>query len=162
MSANWAGGKPRDVIGGKKTAAVAQVDLRDQRVGVPEHSGGSAGDVDGAPGVVSRPAQTTQRGSGEGWSSGPNASSRPRGRNGCCRNANGWTSISWVTRFAPGQLDFKIRKQLALGSERKVYISADARADHGLVREVLGAVRLSGAERVAFLVDKRDRPYPTP
>lgn len=58
-------------------------------------------------------------------------------------------------RVLPDQLDFKIRERLALGSEKKVYINADARAKYGRVREVLAAVQSSGVERVGFLVEQR-------
>jgi biopolymer transport protein ExbD/biopolymer transport protein TolR len=58
-------------------------------------------------------------------------------------------------KIAPEQLDFKIRNQLSLVSEKKIYINADARAKYGRVREVLEAVRSSGVERVGFLVERR-------
>ena len=60
------------------------------------------------------------------------------------------------------QLLSGIRERIREGSENKVYISADARAKYGWVREVLEAVQSSATERVAFLVYKRDRPYPEP
>jgi len=55
-----------------------------------------------------------------------------------------------------------IRKRVRAGSENKVYISADSRAKYGRVRQVLKAVQASGTERVAFMVWKRDKPYPQP
>jgi biopolymer transport protein ExbD len=65
-------------------------------------------------------------------------------------------------RTAPEHLDLQIRKQLALGSENKVYINADARAKYGRVREVLTAVQSAGVERVGFLVSKRETRDPLP
>jgi biopolymer transport protein ExbD/biopolymer transport protein TolR len=59
-------------------------------------------------------------------------------------------------KILPDQLDFKIRKQLEAGSEKKVYIKADARAKYGRVRQVLEAVQSSGVERVGFLVTQRE------
>jgi biopolymer transport protein TolR len=59
-------------------------------------------------------------------------------------------------RIPPDQLDFKIRKQLALGSERKVYSNADARAKYGRVPEVLDAIRSAGVENVGFLATQRE------
>jgi biopolymer transport protein TolR len=58
-------------------------------------------------------------------------------------------------KIVPDQLDFKIRKALAMGAEKKVYINADARAKYGAVREVLKAVQSSGVERVGFLVEQK-------
>jgi len=58
-------------------------------------------------------------------------------------------------KVALEQLDVKIQQRLTLGSERKVYINADARAKYGRVRDVLEAIQSSGVERVGFLVDQR-------
>jgi biopolymer transport protein ExbD len=55
----------------------------------------------------------------------------------------------------PYNLESKIRTAIASGSEKKVYINADARARYGRVSEVLAAVESSGVERVGFLVDQR-------
>ena len=57
----------------------------------------------------------------------------------------------------PDQLELKIREQVALGAENKVYINADARARYELVREVLGAVHSAGVENVGFLVAQREK-----
>jgi biopolymer transport protein TolR len=65
-------------------------------------------------------------------------------------------------KTVPQQLFFKIHTQLALGSEKKVYINADARAKYGLVRTVLSAVQSAGVERVGFLVSKRETRDPLP
>jgi biopolymer transport protein ExbD len=67
-----------------------------------------------------------------------------------------------TNKVAPTQLPFGIRDRVKQGAENKVYISADARAKFGRVREVLEAVKLSGTEHIAFVVWKRDRPYPEP
>ena len=58
-------------------------------------------------------------------------------------------------KILPGQLDSKIRNAMALGSEKKVYINADARAKYGRVSQILQAVQASGVERVGFLVNQR-------
>jgi biopolymer transport protein TolR len=58
------------------------------------------------------------------------------------------------------QLPGKIRESINQGSEKKVYISADARAQYGWVAEVLDSVHSSGVEKVAFLVDQRVAPAP--
>jgi biopolymer transport protein ExbD len=65
-------------------------------------------------------------------------------------------------RTALGNLDLQIREQLTLGAEKKVYTNADARAKYGRVREVLEAVRKSGVESIAFLVDERKTRQPLP
>jgi biopolymer transport protein TolR len=44
------------------------------------------------------------------------------------------------------------------GVERKVYITADARAQYGWVKAVLDGVRSAGIVRVAFLADQRRVP----
>ncbi len=67
-----------------------------------------------------------------------------------------------TNKVSPEELPSGIRERVKEGSENKVYIRADARAKYGRVREVLEAVQLSGTQHVAFLVWKRDRPYPGP
>jgi biopolymer transport protein ExbD len=64
-------------------------------------------------------------------------------------------------RVRPSGLAKGIRESLRNGAENKVYISADARAKYGAVREVLEAVRSAGLEKVAFLVWQSKTPYPT-
>jgi len=49
----------------------------------------------------------------------------------------------------------KIREALSHGSEKKVYIRADARAKYGMVLQLLDRVRSAGVENVAFLVYER-------
>jgi biopolymer transport protein ExbD/biopolymer transport protein TolR len=56
---------------------------------------------------------------------------------------------------APEQLPAAIRKALAQGAERKVYIRADVRANYGIVKEVLDAVRESGVEHIGFITEPR-------
>lgn len=56
---------------------------------------------------------------------------------------------------AMNKLSGRIREQIARGSERKVYIKADARTKYGNVSEVLDAVRDAGISNIAFLVDQR-------
>jgi biopolymer transport protein TolR len=60
------------------------------------------------------------------------------------------------------QLPAKIRESLNQGSEKKVYIRADARAKYVWVAEVLDNVRSTGVERIGFLVDQRRPPAPNP
>jgi biopolymer transport protein ExbD len=70
------------------------------------------------------------------------------------------TGDVWLgnTRVRPYELAAGIRERLREGSEQKGYISADARAQYGRVREVLEAVQSAGVERVAFLVGERSPP----
>jgi biopolymer transport protein TolR len=58
------------------------------------------------------------------------------------------------------ELPDKIRESVSQGSEKKVYISADARAKYLWVAEVLDNVRSTGVERIGFLVDQRRPPAP--
>jgi biopolymer transport protein TolR len=53
------------------------------------------------------------------------------------------------------QLPAHIREQLAHGSERRVYIRADARARYRNVAAVLSAIRDAGIIDVTFFVDQR-------
>ena len=55
-------------------------------------------------------------------------------------------------RLAPYKLPEAIQQRLKRGSERKIYISADARAKYGIVRDVLAGIQSSGVKEVAFLV----------
>jgi biopolymer transport protein ExbD len=48
-------------------------------------------------------------------------------------------------------LPAKIRERLSRGSERRVYIKADALARYGTVKEVLKAMQSAGVEKVSFL-----------
>lgn len=64
-------------------------------------------------------------------------------------------------RVRPDQLPAKIRDSVSRGSERKVYIRADARAKYSWVAEVLDNVRSGGIENVGFLVSERQIPVPS-
>ena len=55
------------------------------------------------------------------------------------------------SRVAKSELPDLIRDSLGQGAERKVYVSADARANYTNVTAVLDEIRLSGIESVAFL-----------
>jgi biopolymer transport protein TolR len=55
----------------------------------------------------------------------------------------------------PDQLAARIRESVGRGSERKVYIRADAHAKYEWVAEVLDDVHAAGIEEVAFLVEQR-------
>lgn len=57
------------------------------------------------------------------------------------------TSNGWQKR-----LPEEIQERLGHGSERKIYINADARAKYGRVREALAGIQAAGVEKVAFLV----------
>ncbi len=46
------------------------------------------------------------------------------------------------------------------GSERKVYLRADARARYGDVKAVLDQIRLAGIENVALITEQRDQGPP--
>ena len=58
-------------------------------------------------------------------------------------------------RIAAADLPAKIQDGLSRGSERKVYIIAEARARYGAVLEVLDGVGSAGVENIAFLVNQR-------
>ena len=49
----------------------------------------------------------------------------------------------------------RIRISVSKGSERTIYIRADARAKYRSVEDVLDEVQSSGVEHVVFLVDQR-------
>jgi len=49
----------------------------------------------------------------------------------------------------------RIHGSLSRGSEKKVYIRADARAKYVWVAEVLDSVHDAGIEKIGFLVDQR-------
>ena len=51
------------------------------------------------------------------------------------------------------ELPDRIRDGVKNGAEKKVYISADARARYQAVEEVLNQVRLAGVENVCFLAE---------
>jgi biopolymer transport protein ExbD/biopolymer transport protein TolR len=56
------------------------------------------------------------------------------------------------------QLTRKIRERVAQGTNRKVYIKADARVRYGTVLEVLDDVRSAGILRIGILTDERRVP----
>jgi len=62
-------------------------------------------------------------------------------------------------KVRPDELAAKIREQLKLGAEKKVYINAEARTRYGTVVQVLDSVRDAGIQNVAFLVEQR-KPMP--
>lgn len=63
-------------------------------------------------------------------------------------------------RILPYKLTEGIQQRVNKGSEKKIYISADARAKYGRMREVLAAIQKSGVENVAFLAWE-GKTYPT-
>jgi len=63
-------------------------------------------------------------------------------------------------RIRPDQLPARIRDSINKGSEKKVYIRADARAKYSWVAEVLDGVRSAGVEKIGFLVNERRAPSP--
>jgi|SRR5271156_2412160 len=58
-------------------------------------------------------------------------------------------------RVTADELPAKTAEGLAHGSERRVYIRADARAKYGDVSAVLDGVRSAGVENVVFFVEQR-------
>jgi biopolymer transport protein ExbD/biopolymer transport protein TolR len=54
-------------------------------------------------------------------------------------------------RISRGDLPDLVREALRNGAEKRVYVTADARAKYGRVIEVLDEVRLAGVEKVCFL-----------
>jgi biopolymer transport protein ExbD len=65
-------------------------------------------------------------------------------------------------RIEPDQLAARIRDSINKGSEKKVYIRADARVKYSWVAEVLDGVRSAGVEKIGFLVNERQAPSPKP
>lgn len=57
-------------------------------------------------------------------------------------------------RISPEQLPFLVREQVKGGSERKVYIRADARAKYKAISEVVDGVQMAGIQNIAFLVEE--------
>jgi biopolymer transport protein ExbD/biopolymer transport protein TolR len=57
-----------------------------------------------------------------------------------------------VESINPFELPNKIRESVSQGSEKMVYIRADARAKYGWVAEVLDSVRSAGVEKIGFFV----------
>jgi biopolymer transport protein TolR len=60
-------------------------------------------------------------------------------------------------RVSPERLAHALRAKVDGGSERKVYIRADARALYRNVKQVLDAVHETGLVDVSFIVDQRRR-----
>jgi biopolymer transport protein ExbD len=58
-------------------------------------------------------------------------------------------------RVVPYEIPDLIRAGIRSGAEKKVYVSADARAKYGRVIQVLNEVRLAGIEKVCFLTWQR-------
>jgi biopolymer transport protein TolR len=58
-------------------------------------------------------------------------------------------------RISRDDLSDLIREGLKNGAEKKVYVSADARAKYGGVIDVLNEIRLAGVEKVSFLTWQR-------
>jgi biopolymer transport protein ExbD len=50
----------------------------------------------------------------------------------------------------------RIEQKVRTGSERKAYLRADARAQHGDIEAVIQQVRLSGINHVVVVTEQRD------
>jgi biopolymer transport protein ExbD len=48
-----------------------------------------------------------------------------------------------------------MREQMRLGSQRKVYVRADARARYRTVKDVIDAVHYAAIAQIAFIADRR-------
>jgi biopolymer transport protein TolR len=57
------------------------------------------------------------------------------------------------TRINPDELPDKIRVQLRDGTERKVYLTVDARAQYGRVATVVDGMRLAGLQDISFITE---------
>jgi|SRR5215475_7460843 len=73
---------------------------------------------------------------------------------------------AWVTRQgdvffnrdlikSTDRLPDLIREQVRMGFERRLYVSADARALYGTVKEVVDAVHAAGLEQITFIAEQR-------
>jgi biopolymer transport protein ExbD len=60
------------------------------------------------------------------------------------------------SRVKNGDLASLLRQGVKEGSERKVYLQADARANYRDVKVVLDQIRLAGIEDVSFITQQRD------
>lgn len=60
------------------------------------------------------------------------------------------------SRVRMGNLAPLLRQGVREGSERKVYLRADARARYADVKVVLDQIRLAGIENVALITEQRD------
>jgi biopolymer transport protein ExbD len=60
------------------------------------------------------------------------------------------------SRVKNGDLVLLLRQGVREGSERKVYLRADARARYADVKVVLDEIRLAGIENVSFITWQRD------
>ncbi len=59
-------------------------------------------------------------------------------------------------KTVPARLPTMIRERVRLGSDRKVYVKADARASYGSVLDALNSVRASGViDQIAFMTEPR-------
>ena len=58
-------------------------------------------------------------------------------------------------QLMPGQLSAAIQADIRNGSEKKVYIQADARARYASVESVLDGIRLAGVQNIAFIVNQK-------
>jgi biopolymer transport protein ExbD len=58
-------------------------------------------------------------------------------------------------KIYPYKIPSRIRERLKAGSERRVYIAADARCKYGAVVEVIDSIREAGVEPLTFIVEKR-------
>ena len=54
-------------------------------------------------------------------------------------------------RVAAYEIPDLIREGVRNGAEKKVYVSADARAKYGRVLQVLDGIQLAGVEKVCFI-----------
>jgi biopolymer transport protein ExbD len=59
------------------------------------------------------------------------------------------------TKTTNEDLPERIRECVKAGSERRVYLSVDARAKYSDVKSVLDGIRAAGMEKVTFLVEKQ-------
>ena len=60
----------------------------------------------------------------------------------------------------PDELANAIRQSLKQGTEKKVYIQADARVPYGAIAEVVDSFRDAGIQNIAFIVDQQSRQTP--
>jgi biopolymer transport protein TolR len=66
-------------------------------------------------------------------------------------------------KTTPAKLPAMIREQVRQGSDRKVYVKADARARYGSVLDALNGVRASGViDDIAFMTEPRRATLRTP
>ena len=71
----------------------------------------------------------------------------------CIFIMNDGTGYCGNTRINPDELPDQIRARLQDGTERKVYLTIDARVRYGRVSTIVDAVRLAGLQDISLITE---------